>query len=70
MATNIIIKWMKRTLPAFILMLLALCCSRKQDQLQNGDLIFVGLPMGYDAETGSIDEAISSATVLVLPVSE
>lgn len=62
MATNIIIKWMKRTLPAFILMLLALCCSRKQDQLQNGDLIFVGLPMGYDAETGSIDEAISSAT--------
>ena len=37
-------------------------CTQRQERLQNGDLVFVGLPMGYDAETGSIDEAIASAT--------
>ena len=44
------------------MLILALSCSRHQDRLHNGDLIFVGLPMGYDAETGSVDEAIASAT--------
>ena len=52
---------MKRYL-LFIIILLAFGCSGKQDCLQNGDLVFVGLPIGYDAETGSIDEAIASAT--------
>ena len=31
-------------------------------QLMNGDLVFVGLPMDYNAEGGSMDEAIASAT--------
>ena len=31
-------------------------------ELKNGDLIFVGLPMDYKAEEGSMDEAIASAT--------
>lgn len=46
----------------FILLLTAIGCSQQQGRLQNGDLIFVGLPMDYHAETGSMDEAISSAT--------
>lgn len=33
-----------------------------KDKLKNGDLIFVGLPVGYDAETGTMDDAIASAT--------
>ena len=43
-------------------LLLAFNCGRQNDRLQTGDLIFVGLPVGYDAETGSVDEAIASAT--------
>lgn len=53
---------MKRSILALIIVLFAFSCSRNQNRLQNGDLIFVGLPVGYDAETGSVDEAISSAT--------
>ena len=53
---------MKRTLLAFVCMFLALSCSPNLNRLQNGDLVFVGLPIGYDAETGSVDEAIASAT--------
>ena len=53
---------MKRTLLALVCMFLALGCSRNLNRLQNGDLVFVGLPLGYDAETGSVDEAIASAT--------
>ncbi|MBO4476029.1 MAG: hypothetical protein J5737_04865 [Bacteroidales bacterium] len=53
---------MKRTLLTLFLMFLALSCSRNLSSLQNGDLVFVGLPLGYDAETGSVDEAIASAT--------
>ena len=53
---------MKRILPAFIILFLAFNCSQRPDRLQNGDLIFVGIPVGYDAETGSMDEAITSAT--------
>ena len=37
-------------------------CGHRADGLRNGDLIFVGLPMDYDAEGGSMDEAIASAT--------
>lgn len=53
---------MKRILPVIFLLLLVLGCSRNQNRLRNGDLIFVGLPMDYDAEGGSMDEAITSAT--------
>lgn len=53
---------MKRILLVFSLLSLALCCSQRQGRLQNGDLIFVGLPMDYHAEHGSMDEAIASAT--------
>ena len=45
--------------------LMALCsCDRKatEDTLRTGDLVFVGIPMDYSIEEGSIDEAISSAT--------
>ena len=49
-------------LPAFIALLLLLICCQKPNRLHNGDLIFVGLPAGYDAETGSMDEAIASVT--------
>ena len=53
---------MKRTLIILLLCLLAVACGTKHDRLRNGDLIFVGLPMDYQAEGGSMDEAISSAT--------
>ena len=46
----------------FLGLLLPLACSQPRDRLQNGDLIFVGLPMDYDAESDSMDEAICSAT--------
>ena len=53
---------MKRVL--FILWILSITigCGQKPARLQNGDLIFVGLPLDYQAENGSVDEAISSAT--------
>ena len=53
---------MKRTILIFAILLGALSCGQQQDRLQNGDLIFVGLPLDYEAETGSMDAAISSAT--------
>ena len=53
---------MKLRIPAIFILLLAFGCSQESHQLRNGDLIFVGLPEGYDSETGSMDEAISSAT--------
>ena len=53
---------MKRIRTFIFILLLALSCSQNPHRLQNGDLIFVGIPVGYDAETGSIDEAIASAT--------
>ena len=46
------------TLTAFFTM----ACRRTKPSLHNGDLIFVGLPAGYDAATGSMDAAIASAT--------
>lgn len=42
-----------------------LSCGRKagvEDALKTGDLIFVGIPKDYSIESGSVDEAISSAT--------
>lgn len=53
---------MKSRLFILAALLLAIACGNGKDQLRNGDLIFVGLPAGYDAETGSMDSAIASAT--------
>ena len=53
---------MKKPLLILAVLLLVLGCRNGNDCLRNGDLIFVGLPAGYDAETGSMDAAISSAT--------
>ena len=52
---------MNKGLLLFLLLTL-IGCGQGKDRLQNGDLIFVGLPMGYHAEDGSMDEAISSST--------
>ncbi len=38
------------------------CRSEKVDTLRTGDLVFVGIPMDYSLEGGSMDEAIASAT--------
>ena len=54
---------MKRTLLLLSVLLTAICCSQKQEgRLRSGDLIFVGLPLDYDAGAGSMDQAIASAT--------
>ena len=53
---------MKRIAPIIAVLLLLTGCGQQVNRLQNGDLVFVGLPMDYDAETGSMDAAISSAT--------
>ena len=53
---------MKRIWLIGIVLLLAAACGRPVNHLQNGDLVFVGLPLDYDAETGSMSAAISSAT--------
>ncbi len=37
-------------------------CRKGADGLRNGDLIFVGIPLDYDAEGDSMDAAISAAT--------
>jgi len=52
---------MKKALLLSLVLLTAFACVRKP-VLQNGDLVFVGLPLGYDAESGTIDAAISSST--------
>ena len=53
---------MKKLLFFFAILFLAIGCGSRKDGLRNGDLIFVGLPVAYDAETGTMDAAISSAT--------
>ena len=45
-----------------LLLLLAVCCGRNTGRLQNGDLVFVGIPADYQADAESMDAAISSAT--------
>ena len=52
---------------ALVLSLIALipaisCRKAAEDSLKTGDLVFVGIPMDYSIEEGSMDEAISSAT--------
>lgn len=52
---------MKRT--AFILLLLcAAACALVGERLQTGDLVFVGVEEGSDADAGSMSDAIVSAT--------
>lgn len=41
---------------------LASCREEKVDTLKTGDLVFVGIPMDYSLDNGSMDEAIASAT--------
>ena len=53
---------MKRFLLIISVLLLAVSCGQKVDTLRTGDLVFVGLPMDYDAEGDSMDAAISAAT--------
>lgn len=53
---------MKKYLLLFFVLILVAGCVQKKDCLRNGDLVFVGLPLGYQAETGTVDEAIAAAT--------
>ena len=53
---------MKKLLFLFAILFLAIGCGSRKDGLRSGDLIFVGLPVAYDAETGTMDAAITSAT--------
>lgn len=53
---------MKKLLFLFTILFLAIGCGSRKDGLRSGDLIFVGLPVAYDAETGTMDAAITSAT--------
>ena len=40
----------------------ASCNVKKAETLRTGDLVFVGIPMDYSLDEGSIDEAITSTT--------
>ena len=42
--------------------LLVGCRAKEADTLRTGDLVFVGIPMDYSLEEGSMDEAIASST--------
>lgn len=53
---------MKKLLLIFAILFLAIGCGSRKDGLRSGDLIFVGLPVAYNAETGTMDAAITSAT--------
>ena len=53
---------MKKLLFIFSALILIISCGNRNDCLRNGDLIFVRLPSGYHAETGSMDAAISAST--------
>ena len=53
---------MKRILAITAALALAAACTPKSDKLQNGDLVFVGIPASYSLDAGSMDNAISDAT--------
>ena len=42
--------------------LFASCKKAEEDRLKTGDLVFVGLPLDYSLDEGTMDEAISTAT--------
>lgn len=52
---------MKKVIILASMLLLAVGCGQK-NTLRNGDLVFVGLPMDYKADSTSMDSAISAAT--------
>ena len=52
---------MKKALVVVAALLAVLSCAQK-NSLRNGDLVFVGLPMDYWADSTSMDAAISAAT--------
>lgn len=52
---------MKKVIILASMLLLAVGCGQK-NTLCNGDLVFVGLPMDYKADSTSMDSAISAAT--------
>lgn len=52
---------MKKVIILASMLLLAVGCGQKNN-LRNGDLVFVGLPMDYKADSTSMDSAISAAT--------
>ena len=59
------LRGMKRMIPIFVLCAcLAAACARqpKQEVLQTGDLIFVGIPADYSLDSTSMDSAIAEAT--------
>jgi len=59
------LRGMKRMIPFFVLCAcLAAACARqpKQEVLQTGDLIFVGIPADYSLDSTSMDSAIAEAT--------
>ena len=53
---------MKKMLYLFAAGLMGLACAPEREQLRSGDLIFVGIPLDYSIEEGSMGEAISAAT--------
>lgn len=55
---------MKRNsiITALILLVLAGCSGQKPVTPRSGDLVFVGIPMNYSLDRGSMSEAISAAT--------
>ena len=52
---------MKKVIILASMLLLAVGCGQKNN-LRNGALVFVGLPMDYKADSTSMDSAISAAT--------
>ena len=53
---------MKNPVSLFLVLLALLSGCRRQDVLQTGDLIFVGIPADYQIESDSMDAAIVDAT--------
>ena len=53
---------MKRLLVCILVLAAIPSCRQKNDCIRNGDLVFVGIPLDYDSDAGTMDAAISSST--------
>ena len=53
---------MKNILYTVLATFLLIACTGKEDRIRTGDLLFVGIPLDYSLEEGSMTEAIASAT--------
>ena len=53
---------MKKYLGIILLLVAALSCRQPSATLRDGDLVFVGIPIDYSLEAGSMDAAISAST--------